>query len=107
MVGRVETHLIELLLPLRDNDGRPYEQQLFNDVSESLAEKFGGVTAFMRAPAKGVWITGDQKERDDVIVVEVMADSLDRNWWLGFRQRLEIVMRQSEIVVRSQAIERL
>jgi hypothetical protein len=107
MSGRGGGYLIQLLLPLTDNEGRPYEQMLFRDINASLTEKFGGLTAFSRSPAKGTWINDDHEERDDVIVVEVMAQTLDRDWWLTFRQRLEITMRQAEIVVGSQTIERL
>ena len=100
-------YLIQLLLPVSDNKGQPYPQKVLREISASLTEGFGGVTAFSRSPAKGTWINDDHEERDDVIVIEVMAETLDREWWLAFRQRLEITMGQSEIVVRSQAIERL
>ena len=106
-MGSQGEYLIQLLLPLRDNEGQPYGQALFKDINASLAARFGGVTAFSRSPAKGIWINSDHEERDDVIVVEVMAEALDRDWWLTFRQQLEISMKQAEIVVRSHAIERL
>ena len=100
-------YLIQLLLPLRDNEGQPYERMLFKDINASLVEKFGGVTAFSRSPAKGIWIADDHAERDDVIVIEVMAANLDRAWWRSFRQRLETTMKQAEIIVRAQSINRL
>jgi hypothetical protein len=102
-----EMHLIQLLLPLRTNAGLPYEDHLFRSINASLVETFGGVTAFSRAPAKGTWINADREEMDDVIVVEVMADNLDRVWWRSFRERLEAQMGQTEIVVRSHSIDRL
>jgi hypothetical protein len=80
---------------------------LFKEINRSLTEKFGGVTGFSRSPAMGTWINNDHEERDDAIVIEVMAQTSDRDWWLTFRKRLEITLRQAEIVVRSQAIERL
>ena len=107
MSSRGSGYLIQLLLPLSDNEGHHYEQRLFRDINATLTEKFGGVTAYSRAPAKGTWINDDHEEWDDMIVIEVMAVSLDRDWWLTFRQRLEIAMRQAEIVVRNHAIERL
>ena len=100
-------HLIQLLLPLRDNAGQPYKDELFQSINASLVERFGGVTAFSRVPAKGTWVNADREERDDVIVVEVMAGDLDRAWWQAFRERLESVMGQAEIVVRCHLIERL
>jgi hypothetical protein len=100
-------HLIQMLLPLRDNAGRPYEDALFHTINASLVERFGGVTAFSRVPAKGTWLNADHVEKDDVIVVEVMTETLDRSWWTSFRRRLEGEMGQTEIVIRSHAIERL
>jgi hypothetical protein len=99
--------LIQLLLPLRDNAGRSYEDDLFQSINASLVERFGGVTAFSRVPAKGTWVNADHVEKDDVIVVEVMTETLDRSWWRSFRQRLERDMGQTEIVVRTHAIDRL
>ena len=107
MSGRGGGYLVQLVIPLNDNEGQPYPDSLFKEINASLAENFGGVTAYSRSPAKGIWVAGDQNEQDDVVLVEVMTRTLDRDWWLSFRQKLEIVMRQSEIVVRSQAIERL
>jgi hypothetical protein len=100
-------HLIQLLLPLRDNAGGSYEDHLFKSINASLVEVFGGVTAFSLSPAKGTWINADHEKRDDVIVVEVMAETLDRAWWQSFRERLEAEMDQAEIVVRAHTIERL
>lgn len=71
-------HLIQILLPLRDKAGRPYPTDLFKSINASLVQMFGGVTAFSRAPAKGTWINADQEERDDVIIVEVMAKTVDK-----------------------------
>ena len=100
-------HLIQLLLPLRDNAGCPYEEHLFQCINDTLVETFGGVTAFSRSPAKGTWLNADREEQDDVVVVEVMAESLDRDWWQKFRKRLEAQMAQKEIVVRTHLIDRL
>ena len=100
-------YLIQILLPLRDNQGQPYLADMFQSVNASLVEAFGGVTAYSRVPAKGTWVHHDHEERDDVIVLEVMAETLDRAWWEKFRLGLESQMRQKEIVVRSHPIDRL
>ena len=48
-------HLVELLLPLYDNDGRPFGGAALDRVRDELAARFGGVRAFSRSPAEGVW----------------------------------------------------
>lgn len=46
-------HLIQLFLPLYDNDGQAFAKPLFDTVRGELTERFGGVTAFVRSPAVG------------------------------------------------------
>jgi hypothetical protein len=103
-------HLVQLLLPLTDNDGRPFPQAHYSAVREELAGRFGGLTAYSRAPAEGLWSgdgDGGRPARDDIVVYEVMVDALDRAWWAGFRADLERRFAQDEIVVRAQPAERL
>jgi hypothetical protein len=75
---------------------------------QRLTEQFGGVTAYTRAPATGLWETAEgQTVRDQVVVYEVMVEELDRTWWVGLRQELEAQFAQDELVVRTQDIQRL
>lgn len=46
-------HLVEILLPVADNEGRPFAAHKYADVREELTRRFGGITAFTRAPAQG------------------------------------------------------
>jgi hypothetical protein len=101
-------HLVQLLLPLADNDGRAFPRSAYDRVRYELAERFGGVTAYLRAPAEGLWKEGEgQVSRDDVVIYEVMTSALDRDWWRCYRKSLEERFRQEELVVRASAIERL
>ena len=101
-------HLIEILLPLSDNEGRPFAPELQARVRDELAEHFGGVTAFTRNPAEGLWKEGGgEPDRDDIVILEVMADWLDRGWWRNYRTELERRFRQDEIVVRAREVELL
>jgi len=101
------TWLVEILLPLLDNDGRPFGREAFARVREELIDRFGGLTAFTRSPAEGVWDEGEGRSRDEIVIFEVMADELDRPWWREYRRALEVRFRQEEIVVRARAVERL
>ena len=98
--------LIEILLPLRDNDGQPFGAELWAQVRKELVDRYGGLTAFTRAPAEGLSDEEDGRSRDQIVIFEVMADSLDRNWWRSYREELERRFRQDEIVVRGREIER-
>ena len=101
-------YLVQLLLPLYDNEGRGFPAERYAAVRRTLTERFGGLTAYSRAPAQGVWSgDGGAPKRDDIVVYEVMTDALDRAWWREFRQHLQAQFAQQELVVRSQRIERL
>jgi hypothetical protein len=100
-------HLVEILLPLSDNGGRRFPREAFARVREELVERFGGLTAFTRSPAEGVWEEGQSRSRDEVVIFEVMAEELNRSWWRDYRRELERRFRQDEIVVRARQVERL
>ena len=99
--------LVQLLLPLTDNDGRPFGHAAFDRVFRELTEKFGGVTAFQRSPGEGAWRSGGEVSRDDVVIYEVMAPDLDREWWRLYRSSLEDRFRQEEILIRAIGVEQL
>ena len=101
-------HVIEILLPLQRRDGSPQPRALFGATRSELVERFGGLTAFTRAPAEGLWEREEGAvESDSIVVFEVMADELDRGWWAAFKARLEQSFDQDEIVIRAAAAERL
>ena len=45
--------------------------------------------------------------RDEVILVEVMVETLDRAWWTNFREQLELRLKQKSLVIRAHGTERL
>lgn len=101
-------HLVQLLLPLYDNTGRAFPAAHFTTIRDELTEHFGGLTAYTRAPAQGLWHDASgPTRRDDIVVYEVMTDMLDRAWWRAYRQALEQRFAQDELVIRSQVVERL
>lgn len=101
--------LVQILLPLRDNEGRPFARAALDVVREELATRFGGVTAYLQAPALGVWKEGEggATEQDEIVVVEVMVDRLDTLWWGEYREELRLRFRQEELVVRAMEMDRL
>jgi hypothetical protein len=99
--------LVQILLPLRDNRERKFKRAVYADVHDELIERFGGLTAYTRSPARGLWRSRGATKRDDMVIVEVMANSFDRRWWIKFRRTLERKFRQDEIVIRAQDISRI
>ena len=101
-------HLVQILLPLRQRDGAEVPAALFAAVRDELTQRFGGVTAYSRSPATGLWKnTAAEVEREQVIMVEVVVDAFDRDWWVQYRARLATRFEQEEIHARAIAIERI
>ena len=45
--------------------------------------------------------------RDEVVIFEVMTEHLNRQWWSGYKKKLEKRFRQEELVIRATEVELL
>lgn len=101
-------HVIEIFLPLNRRDGAAQPAERIGELRRELLERFGGLTAFTRAPAEGLWADeSDRVERDRIVILEVMAEEIDRGWWTALRERLERELDQEEVLIRASAVDRL
>jgi hypothetical protein len=98
-------HLLEIFLPLADKSGSPFPKSIYDAVEKELTDKFGGMTAYPRAPASGVWKKGGREELDELIVYEVMSKDVDFEWWRSYRKKLENDFEQDRILIRSHQLE--
>jgi len=94
--------LVQILVPLYDNHGTRFGEEPFSRTRAELLGRFGGVTAYQHAPARGLWKTEDgEVAKDDVVIFEVMTPHLDRPWWDGYRRELERRFSQETLVIRA------
>lgn len=102
-------HLVQILLPTHLRDGALVAPEEFARVRIELTERFGGVTAYSRSPATGLWKKEDDDaiERDQVIMVEVVVEVLDREWWARYREELEQRFGQEEVHTRALPMEQI
>lgn len=99
------SYLLQLVLPVHDNGGKAFPDAVWEELKTRLADKFGGVTAFRRTPAEGVWAPSpDKRAAEDVFIVEVMARDLDRAWWASLQAELEQMLGQEHIIIRAIAV---
>ena len=99
-------HLVQILLPLYDNGGKPFPQNDYVQVRDELTERFGGITTYVRSPAEGLWKgTPTMMVRDDIVIYEVMTERLDRGWWRSYREKLAVRFRQDMLIVRVSEVE--
>lgn len=95
-------HLVEILLPLNDNNGRPFAAEKYAAVRQHLTERFG--PDGFHPPAQGTTTGGGKTVHDEIVVFEVMTEALDAGWWRNYRLQLERDFRQDQIVVRASTI---
>ena len=100
-------HLVQLLLPLYGREGKAVSRDAFDTTRDELAARFGGVTAFVRSPAVGLWNGGDKTDRDDLLMYEVLVQSLDHEWWRDYRKNLERRFRQESVLLLALPAEQL
>jgi hypothetical protein len=63
----------DLFLPLTDNEGRPFADELFDAVERRLLPRFGGLTSQQRDfPLRGIWQGESRLYLDQVIVMTVL-----------------------------------
>ncbi len=100
-------HLLQILLPVADNDGTRFPSSQFAALRQELTHRFGGVTVFSRSPAEGFWQGGQGTHEDDIVIFEVMVEALDEGLWRERRRALEKEFRRDVVVIRAQEIRLL
>ncbi|HZR18643.1 MAG TPA: hypothetical protein VFE51_15225 [Verrucomicrobiae bacterium] len=97
-------NLVQILLPLNDNKGKPLPRGHYRVIKTELANRFKGLTVYGRAPAEGIWKPGKSTKIDEIVVYEVMVPRINRQWWRQYRSKLERLFRQQSIVIRTQEV---
>ena len=99
--------LIQMLLPTRTK-GQVVADTLLAETRAEIIDAFGGLTAYSRSPASGAWTssTGDI-ELDTVVMIEILAETFDKDWWRPYADRLQKRFSQDCIHIRAIPIDTL
>lgn len=101
-------YLVQMLLPLYDNEGRRFPRIDYDRVRDELTEQFGGITAYVRSPAEGLWKESHSSTiHDEIVIFEVMSRHLDHEWWRAYREELSVRFRQDLLIVRVSEVQLL
>jgi hypothetical protein len=52
----------------------------------------------------GLWQESERIVHDDLIIYEIMVETLEEDWWRQYRVRLEDRFQQESVVVRTHQI---
>lgn len=94
-------NVVEVFVPLLTGAGAPVSRERIHALISDLADRFGGATAFARQPAEGLWKRDGETERDWIVIVEVVVDQLDIEWWADYRRDLEAEFSQEVVLIRA------
>jgi hypothetical protein len=99
--------LIQLLVPTSGTVSADGLAPLV-ETRRELTDRFNGLTAYLRSPAKGWWTASDgHAEQDDVVMVEVVTDTFDRAWWRTYVATLAVRFGQERIHLRAVTVDML
>lgn len=98
-------HLVQLFLPLYRADGTPVDRAAFAATRDELVARHGGLTAYNRAPASGLWQEeGTPPVQDDLVIYEVLCAEFDADAWTAYRRLLEQRFGQERLMARVQQV---
>jgi inorganic pyrophosphatase len=93
--------LVQFLLPLYDHNGHPFPEKIYTGIKNQLSKKFGGLTAYVRSPAEGIWKKeAREMVKEDMINYEVMTNDIDLVFWKDYQQFLKDQFKQEELLIR-------
>ncbi len=97
----------DVYLPLTDNDGRPFSDDLFKSVHNRLLDRFGGLTAQQRDfPLQGIW-QGERRVYYDQVIILTAMDFRRRGSTRFITQLKQVLLRefeQLEILITEQSL---
>ena len=94
--------LVQVLLPRRNGGHTQARDADFAQTRAELVERYDGVTAYLRSPAQGLWTGPDgQVERDEMVMIEVVTETFEREWWRAYAEKLARRFQQDAIHIRA------
>ena len=96
----------EILLPSQFNDGRPIPQDLIVETLLELEEKFDAVSCETQE-IRGLWRQGGKRYKDVLarVFVDVPDTPENREFFVGFKEKLKARFQQLDIWLTTHTIE--
>lgn len=96
----------EILLPLRFNDGQAVPPEVIVDLLLELEDRFGAVSSESQT-IQGWWVHEGQSYQDELSRVFVDVPDLpeNREFFVGFKEKLKSTLKQIDIWMTTYPIE--
>lgn len=75
--------LVQILLPVTDNDGRALPEAVLRRIRGTGGAVWRLTSVPLRRGFDG------RRQKDEIVIVEVMTEALAKDWWRAFGKRLE------------------
>lgn len=89
--------LIQLFLPIKSDQKF---SSLLDKYRKMLTDKFGGISIYAQSPVDGFWKETGRHEKNELIVIEIMAGNFEDAFWKKLKSELETDMEEKEILIR-------
>ena len=98
----------DIFLPLRHNDGKPVEPEIFQELQKQLLDRFDGLTYFPQVN-QGFWKLGNVTYRDEIVIYRVLASDSRRarRFLRNLKERLKTELAQEEILIIERVVDAL
>ena len=98
----------DIFVPLYFNDGTPVEVERFQELQETLLNRFGGLTFFPQ-PNKGFWRMAEITYRDEIVIYRVIASDAEesRSFFEDLKERLKADFSQEDILIVQRNVDTL
>lgn len=100
-------HLVEVFLPTGYPNGDLIPQSIFDLIEGELREKFDGVVVYARKSARTLSRSHARQMEESLLVIEIVTDDLDKEWWKEFRHRTQALFHHDDLLIRATITERL
>jgi len=90
---------LEILLPVANNNGKPFPKEMFSALEQELIKNFSGLTVYSSAPITGFWKPDQKVLQQQLMVYELFLREFDPTYWEKMKRKLEKKFNQTEVMI--------
>jgi hypothetical protein len=97
----------DIYVPIYDNQGKKYPEDLLESFKKRLIDKFGGLTD-TRFRNEGTWKTGRVIQHDEIVIWKALSQGSDeKDYMIAIKNEMRQALAQDEILIIQRQVEAL